>query len=139
MQGGFGEDGQGTKTGHENSNENDGQGNEEAGKRTENDMNEHVSSPKKTLPAIQISFHQKGHIPMQLSFDGESQDGIDAVAQWEAQKAALEQAAAEAKAAYEAALSSRAENVKSAARALEDASVPGASNSTSRQNEITRK
>lgn len=138
-QGGFGEDGQGTKTGHENSNENDGQGNEEAGKRTENDMNEHVSSPKKTLPAIQISFHQKGHIPMQLSFDGESQDGIDAVAQWEAQKAALEQAAAEAKAAYEAALSSRAENVKSAARALEDASVPGASNSTSRQNEITRK
>ncbi|MCI8484200.1 MAG: biotin/lipoyl-binding protein [Lachnospiraceae bacterium] len=59
-------------------------------------------------------------------------------AEWEAQKAQLEQAAAEAKAAYEAALSARAENVKATARALEDASRQPASDSTLKQNEITR-
>lgn len=61
------------------------------------------------------------------------------LADWEAQKAQLEQAAAEAKAAYEAAISSRADNVKAAARALEDASAPTAADSTSKQNDITKK
>lgn len=57
---------------------------------------------------------------------------------WEEKKGQLEQAAAEAKAAYEIALSARTDSVKSAARALEDASMPAASDSTGRQNEITR-
>ncbi len=64
--------------------------------------------------------------------------GID-VADWEAKKAQLEQAVTEAKAAYEAALSARTEDVKAAARALEDASAPTAADSASKQNEITRK
>lgn len=70
----------------------------------------------------------------------DEQDGNTSAgnAEWEAQKAQLEQAAAEAKAAYEAALSARAENVKTTARALEDASRQPASDSTSKQNEITR-
>lgn len=70
---------------------------------------------------------------------GENQDPESDMAAWESQKAQLEQAAAEAKAAYEAALSSRTDNVKAAARALEDAQAPIAADSTSRQNEITRK
>ena len=57
---------------------------------------------------------------------------------WEEKKAQLEQAAAEAKAAYETALSARTDSVKSAARALEDASMPTASDSSAKQNEITR-
>lgn len=64
--------------------------------------------------------------------------GTDGTDEQDARKAALEQAAAEAKAAYEAAVSSRAENVKTAARALEDASAPVSSDSTAKQNEITR-
>lgn len=64
--------------------------------------------------------------------------GTDNAAELENQRAALEQAAAEAKAAYDAAVSARAENVKMAARALEDASGPVSSDSTAKQNEITR-
>lgn len=56
---------------------------------------------------------------------------------WEAQKAALEQAVADAKSAYQAAVSARESNVKAAARALEDVSSQTASDSTSKQNEIT--
>ncbi|MEY8391239.1 HlyD family efflux transporter periplasmic adaptor subunit [Lachnospiraceae bacterium] len=59
-------------------------------------------------------------------------------AEWEAKKAELEEAAAQAKAVYQTALSSRADNVKNAARALEDASAQNASDSTGEQNEITR-
>lgn len=72
--------------------------------------------------------------------DEESQEpesAPDASAQ-ETEKARLEQAVSEAQAAYEAALSSRAENVKNAARELEDASQQKAADSTSKQNEITR-
>lgn len=58
--------------------------------------------------------------------------------QWESEKARLEQAVSEAQAAYESALSSRAEHVKTAARELEDASLQKAADSTSKQNEITR-
>lgn len=70
---------------------------------------------------------------------GDSQNPEADIEAWEAKKAQLEQAAAEAKAAYEAALASRADNVKAAARALEDASAPTATDSTPKQNEITRK
>lgn len=66
--------------------------------------------------------------------DAQSPEGLS----WEEKKAQLEQAAAEAKAAYETALSARTDSVKSAARALEDASMPIASDSSSQQNEITR-
>ena len=59
-------------------------------------------------------------------------------AEWEAKKAELEEAAVQARSVYQAALSSRAENIKNAARALEDASVSSASDSTGEQNEITR-
>lgn len=63
----------------------------------------------------------------------------ESTADREAKRASLEQAAAEAKAAYEAALSSRADGVRTAARALEDASKPqSAADSTEKQNEITR-
>lgn len=60
------------------------------------------------------------------------------VAEWETRKTELEEAVAQAKAAYQEALSSRTDNVKNAARALEDASTPIASDSTGKQNEITR-
>ncbi len=57
----------------------------------------------------------------------------------EAEKQALEQAAAEAKAAYDAAVSARTDNIRSAVRALEDAAKPqNAEDSTQKQNEITR-
>ncbi|GFI29777.1 p-hydroxybenzoic acid efflux pump subunit AaeA [Lachnospiraceae bacterium] len=68
---------------------------------------------------------------------GNDQNAADKLAAWEAEKARLEQAAAEAKGAYDSAVSSRTENVKTAARALEDANAPAASDTTSRQNEIT--
>lgn len=68
-----------------------------------------------------------------------SETGTDPQAEWEAQKAALEQAVTEARSAYETAVSARTESVKSAARALEDASVQPASDSTARQGEISRK
>ena len=59
--------------------------------------------------------------------------------EWEARKSSLEQAAAEAKAAYDVAVSSRADNVRAAARAIEDAARPqSAADSTQKQNEITR-
>lgn len=69
--------------------------------------------------------------------DGQAQPGNDA-ANWEARKKELEEAASQARAAYQAALSSRTDNVKNAARAYEDASLPMASDSTGKQNEITR-
>lgn len=63
----------------------------------------------------------------------------ESAADREAKRASLEQAAAEAKAAYEAAFSSRADSVRTAARALEDAARPqSAADSTEKQNEITR-
>ncbi len=68
---------------------------------------------------------------------GNEQSREDELSAWEAEKARLEQAAAQAKAEYETAVSSRTENVKTAARAMEDANAPAASDSTSRQNEIT--
>ncbi len=83
--------------------------------------------------------NQPGAEGNQGAEEGDSQNPEADMAAWEAQKAQLEQAAAEAKAAYEAALASRADNVKAAARALEDASVPAAADSTTKQNEITRK
>lgn len=67
-----------------------------------------------------------------------SETGTDPQAEWETQKAALEQAVAEARTAYEAAVSARTESVKSAARALEDASMQPATDSTARQGEISR-
>ncbi len=70
--------------------------------------------------------------------DNGSPDAGGGLSDWEAKKGQLEQAAAEAKAAYEAALSSRVDNIRAAARALEDASMQPASDSTSKQNEITR-
>lgn len=70
--------------------------------------------------------------------EGEDNSGADGATAWEAQKAQLEQAVTEAKAAYDAAVSSRAENIKNTARALEDASRQPATDTTSKQNEITR-
>lgn len=70
--------------------------------------------------------------------DAGDDPGTDPKAEWEAQKAALEQAVAEARSAYETAVSARAERVKSAARALEDASMQPATDSTARQGEISR-
>ncbi len=67
-----------------------------------------------------------------------SETGTDSQAEWETQKAALEQAVTEARTAYEAAVSARTESVKSAARALEDASMQPATDSTARQGEISR-
>lgn len=74
----------------------------------------------------------------QKAGEEENNSGANDTAGWEAQKAQLEQAAAEAKAAYDAAVSSRADNVKNAARALEDASRQPATDTTSKQNEIIR-
>lgn len=69
----------------------------------------------------------------------ESQPKGDGAADREEKRASLEQAAAEAKAAYEAALSSRADGVRAAARSLEDAAKPqSAADSAEKQNEITR-
>lgn len=73
----------------------------------------------------------------QSESSGNEQSREDELSAWEAEKARLEQAAAQAKADYETAVSSRTENVKTAARAMEDANAPAASDSTSRQNEIT--
>ena len=73
----------------------------------------------------------------QSESSGNEQSKEDELSAWEAEKARLEQAAAQAKADYETAVSSRTENVKTAARAMEDANAPAASDSTSRQNEIT--
>lgn len=70
--------------------------------------------------------------------DAGDDPGTDPQAEWETQKAALEQAVAEARTAYEAAVSARTESVKSAARALEDASMQPATDSTARQGEISR-
>ena len=80
---------------------------------------------------------EKGAESSQPESTENGQNAEDEIAAWEAEKARLEQAATEAKAAYEAAVASRTENVKTAARALEDANAPAASDSTSRQNEIT--
>lgn len=64
----------------------------------------------------------------------------DNAAERETQKAALEQAVAEAKAAYDAAVSSRVDNIRTAARALEDAAMAKSTpDSSAKQNEITRK
>ncbi len=64
----------------------------------------------------------------------------DNAAERETQKAALEQAVAEAKAAYDAAVSSRVDNIRTAARALEDAAMAKSTpDSSEKQNEITRK
>lgn len=66
-------------------------------------------------------------------------DTGESAADREAKRASFEQAAADAKAAYEAALSSRADSVRTAARTLEDAARPqSATDSTEQQNEITR-
>lgn len=73
----------------------------------------------------------------QLESSGNEQNKEEELSAWEAEKARLEQAAAQAKADYETAVSSRTESVKTAARAMEDANAPAASDSTSRQNEIT--
>lgn len=81
--------------------------------------------------------------------DGQAQGGGDAgvnlqdsgndAADREAQLAALQQAAEEAKAAYDAAVSSRVENIRTAQRALEDAVMAKtAPDSTVKQNDITR-
>lgn len=67
-----------------------------------------------------------------------TQGGMSGAEEWVAKKQALEQAAAEAKAVYDNAVSSRSENIKSAERALEDASAQTALDSTRQQNEITR-
>lgn len=66
-------------------------------------------------------------------------DASGDAAERETQKAALEQAAAEAKAAYDAAVSSRIDNIRTAARALEDAAMAKSTpDSTAKQNDITR-
>lgn len=66
-------------------------------------------------------------------------DASGDAAERETQKAALEQAAAEAKAAYDAAVSSRIDNIRTAARALEDAAMEKSTpDSTAKQNDITR-
>lgn len=68
-----------------------------------------------------------------------SSEGGSGAEEWEAKKSSLEQAAAEAKAAYDLAVSSRMDNVRTAARSLEDAARPqSAADSTQKQNEITR-
>lgn len=63
----------------------------------------------------------------------------DGSASWAAQKSLLEQAAASAKTAYEESVASRAESVKSAARALEDAAMQQGTDSAVLQNEIAKK
>lgn len=71
---------------------------------------------------------------------GNQSGSQDNAAEREAQKAALEQAVAEAKAAYDAAVSSRIDNIRTAARALEDAAMAkSAPDSSAKQNDITKK
>lgn len=71
--------------------------------------------------------------------EGSEGDASGDAAERETQKAALEQAAAEAKAAYDAAVSSRIDNIRTAARALEDAAMAKSTpDSTAKQNDITR-
>ena len=69
----------------------------------------------------------------------EGQEAGGSAAEWDAQKAQLEQAVAEAKSAYEAAVSGRADNLRAASRAIEDANASVPTDSTAAQNEITRK
>ena len=69
----------------------------------------------------------------------DGQAGANGTDDREAQKASLEQAVAEAKAAYDAAVSARADNIKSTSRSLADASRPqSAADTAQKQNEITR-
>ena len=69
----------------------------------------------------------------------EGQEAGGSAAEWDAQKAQLEQAVAEAKSAYEAAVSGRADNLRAASRAIEDANASVPTDSTAAQNEIARK
>ena len=109
-----------------------GTGQEDTGKSTnpEDNSGEESEDTGKSGESEDDSGENQGEEP-------EDTPQTDGSSSWEAQKAALEQAVAEAKSAYQAAVSAREENVKTARRALEDASSRIASDSTSRQNEIT--
>ncbi len=69
----------------------------------------------------------------------ENQSQGDSAAEWDAQKSQLEASAAEAKAAYEAAVTARIDSIRSAARAVEDAAAAAPTDSTAAQNEILKK
>ena len=71
---------------------------------------------------------------------GAGQEGQgDSAAEWDAQKSQLESAVAEAKSAYEAAVSARTESIRTAARAIEDAAAAAPADSTTAQNKISQK
>lgn len=113
-----------------------GAGNDKEGDAAENDGEDTGESG--AAADTQRDESEQGEENSQPKSSENEQNAEEERLAWETEKARLEQAAAEAKAAYEAAVASRTENVKTAARALEDANAPTASDSTSRQNEITR-
>ncbi len=80
---------------------------------------------------------QEGQSQNEQNQEGQKAGG--SAAEWDAQKAQLEQAVAEAKSAYEAAVSGRADNLRAASRAIEDANASVPTDSTAAQNEIARK
>ena len=69
----------------------------------------------------------------------ENQSQGDSAAEWDAQKSQLEASAAEAKAAYEAAVTARIDSIRSAARAVEDAAAAAPTDSTAAQKKKKKK
>ena len=88
---------------------------------------------------MQGSPGEDGQNEAQGSPGQENQSQGDSAAEWDAQKSQLEASAAEAKAAYEAAVTARIDSIRSAARAVEDAAAAAPTDSTAAQNEILKK
>ncbi len=86
-------------------------------------------------------YSQDQEISGEGSLSGQTDDsagGEESGAEWEVRKSELEQAAADAKQAYDEAVSSNDQNILAAKRALEDSSKGLTLDSTLEQNEITR-
>ena len=86
-------------------------------------------------------YSQEQEISGEGSLSGQTDDsagGEESGAEWEVRKSELEQAAADAKQAYDEAVSSNDQNILAAKRALEDSSKGLTLDSTLEQNEITR-
>ncbi len=107
-----------------------GQANPDGSQLSEGQVNPDESQPSEGQA------NQDGSQPSEGQ-DNQSQEG--SLAEWESQKAQLEQSVTEAKAAYEAAVSARTDGIRTAVRAVEDAAAPSPTDSTAAQNEIAKK
>ncbi len=127
---------------NDNNKENSTEDNNAKNHIEDNDVENHIedNNAKNHIEDNDVENHMENNT--QSNNDSENNEGntgeMEGNAEWEEQKAALEHAIAEAKANYEAAVSSRTDNIRAAARALEDASRQPATDSTAKQNEITK-